>query len=815
MAFSLNPQTNPILLVYELFRQTGLQCLDRAEFFGFSNLKLQSVSGVAAEALIGLLRQTPSAISLCRLKLDRRHLIDFAPVSPSDWIDRITIDQLATDALCKTCWEALLQSRDDLDAFGAGAQWPGTDIVADTLHLVRVLGDCETCGERFELDVRLDKSILTDKYLLEGLPNLTENVSALLWHDSERLAKAFDTFDGFLRFVSKQAEKPIVLFLYEPEGSYSGDYLKIISLSDLSGSIAERESQLAQSLSGLSVQTFDDYRLLRRKHANEDRPIERLDLPPTLFLQRKDALAQYPAHRLFEGGPLRYVLLYAILAWLAKKSRLVNQSGEFNFKSNPSQSNDLCLRFSFSDVQVEGASIFETDVDWRVVMALAGREIGMSAGNHKLRKQWTAALDCHLTANLPSSQFFKTLETVYREFVNIKEEAAKEVTPLASSQLSAELIVKTTRENQAVVDVLVFLDAEHQEIKFQLNSGSLGYVYEQVGQIRLGGSDPDLRVAELSELARDQLGRILIPDITRRAGAQVPSVDKLKTRGVELWRKLIPDDLKRAYLKLRAQPELTIFIVSDDPSFPWELVKPLELKGKISNTDVEDLWWAMTFSIGRWLSGSRPPANDLALTRICCVVTEKQLAAAGRERDCLKAIGAVDFPQTYSELFESLGTKDYDVIHFACHGDFDTDQPGESVIMLPDGTKLQPADFLTQPVMSRFNDNQPLIFLNSCNSARTGPTLIGVAGWAEEFIKMGCGAFVGCGWEVDDLLAADFAIAFYEAFRNGQTLGKSVHQARLQIKQKDESNSTWLAYYLYGNPNCILRTETQAPTENN
>jgi CHAT domain-containing protein len=178
-------------------------------------------------------------------------------------------------------------------------------------------------------------------------------------------------------------------------------------------------------------------------------------------------------------------------------------------------------------------------------------------------------------------------------------------------------------------------------------------------------------------------------------------------------------------------------------------------------------------------------------------------------------MGTVEFPQTYRELFESLGTKDYDVIHFACHGDFDTDQPGESVIMLPDGTKLQPADFLTQPIMSRFNENQPLIFLNSCNSARTGPTLIGVAGWAEEFIKMGCGAFIGCGWEVDDMLAADFAIAFYEAFKNGQSLGKAVYQARLQIKEKDESNSTWLAYYLYGNPNCIMRNESQASTHDN
>lgn len=60
-------------------------------------------------------------------------------------------------------------------------------------------------------------------------------------------------------------------------------------------------------------------------------------------------------------------------------------------------------------------------------------------------------------------------------------------------------------------------------------------------------------------------------------------------------------------------------------------------------------------------------------------------------------------------------------------------------------------------------------------------------------------------------LAADFAIAFYDAFKDGLSIGKAVHQARGEIRKQDEKNSTWLAYYLYGNPDCVLRSGPQTP----
>jgi CHAT domain-containing protein len=183
------------------------------------------------------------------------------------------------------------------------------------------------------------------------------------------------------------------------------------------------------------------------------------------------------------------------------------------------------------------------------------------------------------------------------------------------------------------------------------------------------------------------------------------------------------------------------------------------------------------------------------------------LSSADEELNYFQSLGVtLDKPSTRRQLFDLLGTQDYGVLHFACHGKFDIDQPGESVVQLPDRTLLQSDDLYNPEIEKRFRTNRPLVFLNACHSGRTGPTLTGLGGWAERFIDMGCGAFIGCGWEVADPLAAEFAIAFYEGFRDGKTLGQAVHSARKQIRRKeDPANSTWLAYYLYGNPNCRLK----------
>src|SRR5690606_23350175 len=66
---------------------------------------------------------------------------------------------------------------------------------------------------------------------------------------------------------------------------------------------------------------------------------------------------------------------------------------------------------------------------------------------------------------------------------------------------------------------------------------------------------------------------------------------------------------------------------------------------------------------------------------------------------------------------------------------------------------------------------------------------------------VGASAFVGTLWEVNDLLAAEFAIVFYDRLLAGDTLGQAFYAARLAVRDRQPDNPTWLAYVLYGDPN--------------
>ncbi len=92
--------------------------------------------------------------------------------------------------------------------------------------------------------------------------------------------------------------------------------------------------------------------------------------------------------------------------------------------------------------------------------------------------------------------------------------------------------------------------------------------------------------------------------------------------------------------------------------------------------------------------------------------------------------------------------------------------------------------------------------MNACHSSRESQGVIHLMGWASHFINFGCSAFIGANWEIDDELAALFAIEFYEALRRDEmTIAQAVHHARSVVKERNPNNSTWLAYSLYAHPN--------------
>jgi CHAT domain-containing protein len=86
------------------------------------------------------------------------------------------------------------------------------------------------------------------------------------------------------------------------------------------------------------------------------------------------------------------------------------------------------------------------------------------------------------------------------------------------------------------------------------------------------------------------------------------------------------------------------------------------------------------------------------------------------------SVEVIEEKQALEEFFQ---TGEADVVHFACHGAFQADNPARSVLQLGD-RMLCPDDVIAEN--RNFGRVQPLVFLNACDSGRQGIGLTGLDG---------------------------------------------------------------------------------------
>jgi hypothetical protein len=164
------------------------------------------------------------------------------------------------------------------------------------------------------------------------------------------------------------------------------------------------------------------------------------------------------------------------------------------------------------------------------------------------------------------------------------------------------------------------------------------------------------------------------------------------------------------------------------------------------------------------------------------------------------------------ELLTLLVDGEYDVVHFAGHGEFD---PARGRM----GWVFDRDCVLSAREIFRVRQVPRLVFANACFSAATSDydrRARGV-GLAQAFFARGIQNFVGTGWEVQDESARAFAAEFYRhvvgVVREGgkdevyntappATLGSALAHARRVIM--GQGGTTWGAYQHYGQANAKL-----------
>lgn len=294
----------------------------------------------------------------------------------------------------------------------------------------------------------------------------------------------------------------------------------------------------------------------------------------------------------------------------------------------------------------------------------------------------------------------------------------------------------------------------------------------------------------------------------------------LQARGVEIFDKLIPLDLRKVLWEERENLE-TIQVISDEPFIPWELAY-LKEPGKKA---VRDSYFLAEKGLVRWLAedGQFPPQKlRLRKGKALYIIPDYppasgyQLSGAQAEKVMLtEVLSANPITPVSSKVLDAIEMPGrFDILHFACHGLANPNLIWDSGLLMEgkmkNGSYRQ--DNLLSSQVEAFADLQepdgsggPLVFLNACQVGRQGYSLAGTGGFAKAFVKSGAGAFISTHWSVGDSSALDFSKTLYKQLLDGKNMMTAVAAARKAAKNMEEM--TWLSYVVYGDPYAKLMKE--------
>lgn len=257
----------------------------------------------------------------------------------------------------------------------------------------------------------------------------------------------------------------------------------------------------------------------------------------------------------------------------------------------------------------------------------------------------------------------------------------------------------------------------------------------------------------------------------------------------------------------------TVLINSVDPYVPWELaVLPQPLDPTLPP------FLGAQATVGRWVvdTVSPPPTPplprdpSLSMTVISGVYDRPGLtrlkAAEEEARQLAKDHRAMPVGASLAPVLACLEAQPIsDLLHFAMHARM---QLGgfRNGLVLENEQVLHPIT-----VEGLEFESAPFVFLNACQ-AGAGDELLGdYAGLAAAFLRAGASAVVAPLWAVDDTVARDIALRFYDdVFATGADIAGYFRDERARFsKEAQPVSTTHLAYIFYGHPTMRLHAMKQ------
>jgi len=310
---------------------------------------------------------------------------------------------------------------------------------------------------------------------------------------------------------------------------------------------------------------------------------------------------------------------------------------------------------------------------------------------------------------------------------------------------------------------------------------------------------------------------VLLNQANRRGRLSKEILKQLEEIGQSLYDQLLPREAKE---KLQQSQAENLLLRMDDQlvQIPWELLY----------NGAEFL--CLRYNIGRIVS-TRQKVNEAQTRKVAYPLKMLILAdprgdlpESAREGTLLR--GELDhYPDMVSVNVKSSRIdrnyilsriRDYDLIHYAGHADYDSKNPAESGWLIADG-KLKAEE------ISNLTGKKPmpaLVLANGCQSGQTDAWTINenyeneIFGLANAFLVSGVQHYIGTFWEILDEPGREFAVAFYKELLDGASVGEAVRVARKHLIDKyGEETIVWASYMLYGDPSFTYLAQAAAKTE--
>ncbi len=296
----------------------------------------------------------------------------------------------------------------------------------------------------------------------------------------------------------------------------------------------------------------------------------------------------------------------------------------------------------------------------------------------------------------------------------------------------------------------------------------------------------------------------LLNQANRRGRLSKEILKQLQEIGQSLYDQLLPREAKE---KLQGSSAANLLIRMDDQlvQIPWELLY----------NGAEFL--CLRYNIGRVVSTRQKVTEGQArkvghpLKMLILADPRGDLPESAREGQLLRTeldrypdmVGVNVKSSKIDRNYILSRIRDYDLIHYAGHADYDSKNPAESGWLISDG-KLKAEEIIN---LTGKKPMPALVLANGCQSGQTDAWTIHenyeneIFGLANAFLIAGVQHYIGTFWEILDEPGREFSMSFYRELLDGASVGEAVRQARKHLIDKyGEETIVWASYMLYGDP---------------